>query len=297
MAMTVRRRHGAPGIALLRYFIARTMADRLLVAWPAMLAATALLAFVVGRSMMVEQEQATLAFLGSGIRLALMLAVTSITAIAIARDFDSREMEFLASRVASRLDLLLAMVATALLLATGMVVMAIPLMFMMGSPPPLGVFLWALTLALEAGLCGIFAIFIALAIANATIAILATLGWYVLARLSGMLLGLAGVPAMGDPRLAAEPAAGPAVAAAASSRALAPDPASLGDLVDPHRFGDALAHLFPLLLPRLDLLAQSDWLVHPPQAVHALLPVAAQCLVHGALVASAAFLDFRHRSF
>ena len=260
--------------ALIRYFLVRAVADRLIAAWPFLLVAIAMLALAIGQGMMLEKAEASLTFLAAASRLALVLVTVSHTAIWISRDFESKEIELLASKAAGRLDLLLAMLACVVILAFAMVVL-IPLAALPFAVAGTGgLVLWTVTLALEAALAGTLTLFIALAIPNPVIAILAAVGWYVLARLSGTLLGTAGIPGEGQEALMA-PASG----------------------VDAGIWLDRGMHLVSLLLPRLDLMAQGDWLVHAPAITGMLALTVLQCIVHAGLIATAAFLDFRRRAF
>ncbi|MEZ5823239.1 MAG: hypothetical protein R3C97_00360 [Geminicoccaceae bacterium] len=266
--------------ALIRYFLTRAIADRLITAWPFMLTGIGALALGVGQAMMAEQGEASITFLAAGSRLALVLLIVAYTSIWIARDFESKEIELLTSRAASRLDLLLAMLVTILLLAAAMAA-PLPLMALLfglfaarGHRPLDGLVLWTVTLAIEAALAGTLALFVSLALPNPVIAMSVTFGWYLLARLSGTLLGTAGIAGEGQEALIA--------------------PAGSGDA---GMVLDAGMHLLALVLPRLDLMAQSDWLVHGPATGTALFPTMLQCLVHGALLATAAFIDFRRRAF
>jgi hypothetical protein len=129
---------------------------------------------------------------------------------------------------------------------------------------PAAVALWALSLALEAALVAAAALFFAMTLAQPVSAIAATAGLYLLARSMAAIQSLA-----------ASPLAEPSFAGTAARSAV-----------------EAVA----LLLPRLDSVTRSDWLLYNAPGAWAYATAMAGLLVYIALLAAAGLFDFQRRS-
>ena len=125
-------------------------------------------------------------------------------------------------------------------------------------PDPAALGWWTLSLLLEATIVALAALFFALALRSAVTSALACLGLYLLGRVIGLLDGIA----------AAQDAGG---------------------------LLDHLTGLLALVLPRLDLLGRSVWLVHGIGDPATLLPVLLQCTLYAVALAAAATYDFGRR--
>ena len=131
--------------------------------------------------------------------------------------------------------------------------------------PPAPLALWALSLALEAALVASAALFFAMSLAQVVPAIAATLGFYLLSRSIAAMQSIAGAE-LGESTLTAD-AARTAV--------------------------DGVA----LLLPRLDAVTRTEWLLYgapPPGEYGAAL---AGMLIYGVLLAAAGLFDFHRKQF
>jgi hypothetical protein len=129
--------------------------------------------------------------------------------------------------------------------------------------PPSWVALWGLSLALEGTLVAAAALFFAMALAQLVPAIAAVAGLYLLARSMAAVQAIAAQPA-GD--------------------SLAHDIARWGV--------DAVA----FLLPRLDAVTRTEWLLYGPPAPGAYLTALAGLAVYLALLAAAGLFDFYRRN-
>jgi hypothetical protein len=130
---------------------------------------------------------------------------------------------------------------------------------------PQAVALWALSLALECLLVAAATLFFAVSLGQVVAAVSATMGFYVLAR------SIAAVQA-----LAASPLAEAATAHEAARWAV-----------------DAVA----LLLPRLDGVTRTDWLLYATPEPHAYLQGLAGLLIYAGLLAAAGLFDFHRENF
>lgn len=123
---------------------------------------------------------------------------------------------------------------------------------------------WALSLALECVLVAAAALFFSMTLANLVAAMAATAGLYLLARAAAAIQAMAASPL-------AEPAVG-----ARAARALV----------------DGIA----LLLPRLDAVTRTEWLLYGAPAPAGYAAALGALLVYAALLVAAGLFDFQRRS-
>jgi len=149
----------------------------------------------------------------------------------------------------------------ALVAALLALVFALPLLLWAS---PGRVALWAVSLALEGALVAAAALFFAMTLAQPVPAIAATAGLYLLARSMAAIQAIAAGPLV-DPSLANQAA----------------------------RFSvEAVA----LLLPRLDAVTRTDWLLYGAPDAAAFFAAMAMLGVYGVLLAAAGLFDFYRRS-
>jgi ABC-type Na+ efflux pump permease subunit len=228
----------------------------------ALAAALALAAFL-SQVAITESHALQLAVLAALLRACAVFLVAAQVAASVLREMNDKGIELMLSLPLSRpahyLGRLAGFVACALVLAA---VFALPL-----APwaPPGALALWALSLACEAALVAAAALFFAMTLAQLVPAIAATAGLYLLAR------SIAAIQAI---------AAGPLVEDTLAQRAarLAVDGVAL-------------------LLPRLDAVTRTEWLLYGAPAAGAYGAALAGLLVYGLLLVAAGLFDFQRRSF
>lgn len=131
--------------------------------------------------------------------------------------------------------------------------------------PPAPVALWALSLALECALVAAAALFFTLSLGQLAAGLSATAGWYLLGRSIAGLQQIAATP----------------LAEASAAHDVA-------------RWGvEAVA----LLLPRLDAVTRTEWLLYGAPQAAAYLQAVAGLLIYGAVLAAAGLFDFQRESF
>ena len=209
-------------------------------AWPIFLGLLTSLAIGLGQTMMVEQTEATITFFAAAARISLAFLILSFIAISLARDFETKEIELIFSKSISRSDLLFSLICSSIIVNIVAVLLIIPFHFILGTGFDTGLLLWCITLWLEVSLLGILAIFLGLTISHAAITILAGLGWYVLARLLGVFLDT--LDYNKDNTIISS--------------------LSNIDNIDFNFILNNLFYIITLITPRLDLFADSSWLVH-----------------------------------
>lgn len=250
---------------LIRYVLMAALRDRLFLSLVLMLLVGAALALFLGSGAMVEADRFSLVFAAGGLRFAGVAGLALFAVFHMRRAFDSKDIDFLLSRPLSRTGFILShalafsMLAAGLGLTTGLVLLAI-------NPAAAGAgsFLWIASFVAELVIVVNAALFFAMVISSASGGVLAVFGLYVLARLMGQLLGIAATE--GDMR-------GWEILRAAM---------------------DAIS----MVVPRLDLMAQTSWLVYPDTATGIGYGfILAQAAVYVALLVCAAVIDLRRRQF
>src|SRR5690606_33353608 len=139
-----------------------------------------------------------------------------------------REVEFMLSRPVSRMAFLFSHAAAFIVIAfCAASAVVLPLLYA-GAPDLWGLVHWGISLAVEYAVMAVTALFFAMVLSSAAGSALAALGFYVLARLIGTLLGIA---------------------------AQAPEKPVLQML-------GRVMEVISIAVPRLDLMAQTSWLVY-----------------------------------
>jgi hypothetical protein len=249
---------------LIAYLLRSALGDRLLgVLALATLAGAAVAAFV-GSTALVEKSELTTVYAATAGRFAVVVCLVLFTCFHVRRTFDSREVDLLLSRPVSRFDFVLAEVTTLVLLAGIGAALAGIAVAAAGRAEAAALGLWTLSLMIEAAIAATAALFFALMLSSGVAAALACLGFYVLARLIGPLGGIA----------AAHGGSGPA-----------------GWLAD------QVVLVLGLVLPRLDLMARTSWLVHGTDGDAAALGlIFAQAVLYLVVLTAAACIDFERRA-
>ena len=256
-------RHSATGRALLHYMLITALRDRLFLALPVMMAlAAALTAFLSG-SALIEQREMAASFFGAGSRVLIIFGMVIFICFHIRQAMDSGEIALILSRPISRGAFVLVYGASMVIMGIVCVAIGVILLWICARPPLGGLLVWGASMALETSLMILTTLFFGLILNSAVTAALASLGFYFLARMSGLLGILAGH-------------------------------ASTGGMMD-QALGKGFI-LISFIVPRLDLFSRSEWLVYgwngqEPALIWSLL----QSLAFIPLVLGAAAIDFSRK--
>ncbi len=252
-----------PGVSLLRYILITALRDRLFLALPVMLAAGAALVIFLSGSAIIEQREMAAALFGAGSRVLIITGLVLFVSFHISRAMAGGEIALILSRPISRGAFVLLYSASQVIAGFICVAASIILVWLCARPPLDGLLVWGLGLALETMLMILTAVFFGLILNSAVASALACLGFYVLARMSGLLGALAGK--------------------AGETGGL--------DLLLGYGF-----KFISLIIPRLDFFTRSEWLVYgwtgdEPGIVWAVL----QSLAFAPLILAAAMIDFSRK--
>lgn len=249
---------------LVRYVLTAALRDRLILVCVLSLVIGASLSLFLGSAALTEKAQFVQVFAASGLRLAGLLCLVLFVVAYIRRSFETRDIDYLLSRPLGRMTF---MISHALAFSLLAVIVAAAVSFAaLGIVPKsfgAGHILWAASLAVEYVIMANTAFFFAMVLPGVASGAMAVTGLYVLARLMGELLGIA--------------AAHPDLPGAA--------------------FFSGVMNLVSMFIPRLDLMAQSVWLVYGPDGTAGLGFALGQGVVFTALVVLAACVDLVRRKF
>jgi hypothetical protein len=268
---------------LVKYVLTAAVRDRLMMTLALMILIGAAVAAFMGSASVTEQGGFALVFGAGGLRFLGVAGITLFCCFYIRRAFENKEVEFLLSRPISRLCFLFSHAAAFSLLAVLIAAAVAAAVFMLGRPDLGGLALWAASLAVEFAIMAVAALFFSMVLSSAAGSALATLGFYALARMVGVLLGIMSLP-----------------------------PANWFFAV----IGSVMK-LISVMIPRLDMMGQTTWLVYgvegsggvkflPEAGPYATLMmehlgltgfIAAQGIVFAGLLLAAAAYDFMRKQF
>lgn len=255
-------------LATLRYVLLTAIRDRLFSTLLGLAALIYAAAKFLGGAAMAEGHDLALAIAAGSGRSLMVAGLLVFVVFHVRRMAENRELETLLARPVSRLGFVM---AYGLGLGVVALLLALPLGLGLSlfGPDWLGLGAWGLSLALEALIVSCLGLFAALALDTSVAATLSAGGIYVLARLMSVFIGIA------ESRL---------VEAETQSQAL-----------------DAFVRYglkaLSLLLPRLDVFAQSVWLVHGPPLAQTLWFLLLQTMVYVPLLLLASVFDLRRKRF
>lgn len=213
---------------LVRYILTAAVRDRLMLTLLLMIATGAAISVFLGGATITEKESFALVFGASGLRFLGVVGIVLFCCFYTRRSFETKEVEFLLSRPLSRMTFLVSHAFAFILLALLVAAAVCGAVFFLGKPNMGGFTLWGASLGVEYAIMAVAALFFAMVVSSASGAALAALGLYVLTRLIGTLLGIAYQ-------------APETIVFAALNNAM---------------------EIVSVLVPRLDLMAQTSWLVY-----------------------------------
>ena len=226
------------------------------------LALAVLLAAFLSQVALTEARALQLAVVAALLRACAVFLIAVQVSASVMREVNDKGLELMLSLPLARSSHYLGRLA-------GFSVMAVALAFLFALPllvwaGPRVVALWATSLALEGTLVAAAALFFAMTLAQPVPAIAATAGLYLLARSMAAIQAIASGPLV-EPSLANQAA----------------------------RF---CVEAVALLLPRLDAVTSSDWLLYGAPGAAEFAATMGTLLVYTALLAAAGLFDFYRRS-
>lgn len=226
------------------------------------LAALALATFL-SQLAIAEGRSLQVAALAAVLRASLAFLVAAHVAASTLREINDKGMEFMLALPLARSTQYLGRLAG--FAAGAMALSVLFSLFLLPWAPPLPVALWALSLALESALVAAAALFFAMTLAQLVPAIAATLALYLLARSIAAIQAIASGPLAGDSDLS--------------------------------RLAALMVDGVALLLPPLDAVTRTEWLLYAAPSGGAYVLGLGSLLLYGVLLTAAGLFDFHRRNF
>lgn len=252
--------------ATFQYVLLTSLRDKIFAGLYLLIAALFALALFLGEATMVEGREAAIVYAAAGARFFLALGVMIFVSFHVQRLHDTREIEAILSRPLSRPAFALGYWAGLAAVAALLVLPVCALLFFLlpsfSSLP--GFFAWSASLLAESFILVAFAFFASVTLVRGVVSVLIGVGFYLLARLGSFFLAVAEKNSFMDEAL-------------------------LARLMEEGMRGIAY------LLPRLDLFAQTEWLVH--NVPIPLSSIILQTVVYVLLLLAAAMVDLSRKRF
>lgn len=251
-------------LPLYRYILMAAVRDRLLLSLLLILGVVSSLSLFFGASSITEQMAFVTTSAASGFRLFGVASLVLFTVNYIRRSFDARDVDYLLSRPLGRVSFI---VTHAAAFSTLAIIAAI----LFGGAIALfqwkvlhgGIWIWWVSLGAEFIIMANVAMFFSLFMKSSTASTIVVFGFYLLSRLMGEILGIISVNRNS-------------------------------------RFIDALEGVMEFIsvfLPRLDLMAQTKWIVYGAPDNISFGFLAAQCVVFLCVILGATLIDMNRRQF
>jgi ABC-type transport system involved in multi-copper enzyme maturation permease subunit len=216
----------------------------------------------------VDCEAASIVLAASAVRALIVLGLVVFVCFHVQRLFESREIEALLARPLRRGQLVLAYWLAGTALAVGRVRVPSAGLAILNPPSLPGLAVWCASLLLESMLVVALALTISLALGSAVAATLATLTMYAFGREIGFVLAITG----GEFGLSAS-----------------------GGTAG--QWADIIMRGLAVMVPRLDLFGQTEWLIYGPAGGIGAYWFVAQAVVYIGLLLTLAAYDLRQRRF
>jgi len=251
-------------LMLVQYVVTAAIRDKLIISIFLLLIMAVSLSIFMGSAATTERDQFAAVFSAGSIRILNAAGLILFIVFFIRRSFETRDIEFMLSRPVGRLTLVMSyaagfsIIAVLLGVTSGLCVYALsPHLFSEGH------ILWTISLIAENIIIANAALFFSMVLTSAASGAFATLGFYVLARMMSQILGII----------------------------------DSGKGIMEIKFLEQIMQLISALMPRLDLMAQTSWLIYGKEDQIGYLFVVSQCVIYSGVILLAALIDMRRRQF
>lgn len=252
-------------VPLTLYVLKASIRDKLVLSLILILAGAISLSIFIGSSAVSEPDAAVLTFIASSARFLGVISLILFTVFYIRRAFETRDIEYLLSRPISRISFVTSNLLALSILSmmfTAFIVVGVYI-FSYSFIDYEGMVLWAISLCLEFMIVAYAAFFFSMVLSSAVSSTLATLCSYVLARMSGQILGII----------------------------------DAGGHSDVFKILSKIMEASSVIVPRFDLFSQSAWLLYGPDTNISMLFI----MLHGGLflflIACASIFDLLRKEF
>ena len=254
-------------VATFRYVLITAVRDRMIIALILALIVAVSGCMIVAGSALAEQNAFGVSFSSEACRLIVSLGVITFVCFHIRRMYETREIEAILARPISRASFVLAYFVAYAAIAALLALVASGIIGMAFAVTLRGLVDWGISLALESMIVVALSLFAAMALESATAAVIAALGFYVLARM------------------------------ASSLRFIVETHSATFESTAVNQVLRWIVEVIVLVLPRIDLFGQSRWLVYGPGGDWGVATLSLQVVIFVPLILAATTRDLYVRRF
>lgn len=214
---------------LVRYVLTACIRDKVFLSMIVASAVAVSLSVFLGSTAIVEQDQFVIVFAASSLRFLLIMGITLFIVFYTRRTVEQRDLDYLITRPITRRDYIVAHTASFAIISLLLSSVIFTVIGLIGKGYfNAGYILWGISLFFEMVIVASAAFFFSMVLRSAVSAVLSTFALYALARLIGQIIGIAVSP----------------------------------DIAAQYPFFANTMTTVSLFVPRLDLFAQSSWLLY-----------------------------------
>ncbi len=254
-------------INLIYYILIAALRDKLVILVLLGAVISMCISIFLGGAAVMEQEQFSVVFASGILRLFGVCGLVLFCVSFMRRAFESKDIEFLLARPISKTSLILSYAAGFSLIAVcfALLLSAVIYVSIYDNVSHAAFSLWALSLCMEYIIVVNAALFFSMVITSTTGATMGVFGLYLLARMSGSFLGII------DADKTVDTAA--------------------------NAYMELIMQIVSMLTPRLDLMAQSSWLIYGLNGTIGFSSVILQGAVFSGILIAATLLDLMKKQF
>ncbi len=216
--------------SIIKYTLLISLRNKLYLGVVFSLIACFFLGIFLGNTNLVEQAQSATAFIAGTSRIMVIFGIAVFVCINVAKMFDNKEIDFIITKPISRVQFILSFLVGYLISALMIVLPLILVLNLLANINLAGSLVWSLSLIFECLIVVCFAFLCSLILENSLLAILATIGFYILSRMMGFFVMSIAVP--------------------------------WEESVKNPTIYEYVLKFLSIIFPRLDLFTQSKWLIY-----------------------------------
>ncbi len=249
-----------------RYILLTALRDWLFAALMIGIVASTLIAHMLGSTALIETQEMTLSYSSASARIVIIIGLIVFACFHIRNAFDTKEIDVFLSRPITRSNLVFSYWLGFATVALLLLIPTLGLIALEGLINKQGFFFWAVSLLIECWLMVAVALFASFTLKSAVTSVIASMGFYVLARLMGFFI-------------------------ATTKSAFVFEQQWLNAILI------YALKLVSMIMPRLDFFAKGDWLIYGLKHADDLKLFTLQAAVFIPLLIFATIADFRRKQF
>lgn len=249
-----------------RYILLTALRDWLFAALMVGVIACTLIAHMLGATALIETQEMTLSYASASARVVIVAGLIVFACFHVRSAFDTKEIDVFLSRPITRSSLVFSYWLGFATVAFLLVIPVLGLIAVQGILSHQGFVIWAFSLLIECWLMVAVALFTSFTLKSAVTSVIASMGFYVLARMMGFFI-------------------------ATTQSAFLFEKAWVNMVLS------SALKCVSIFMPRLDFFAKSDWLIYGAVPMSDIKLFFAQALIFIPFLISATIADFRRKQF